>query len=452
MMTFKKMGCVVRMSECISNAQEYLRKSIQTKAEEYKQELGVLYNKLINLNNDLDISELVELNDLSLFTDYLDYIDAIKKKRLSRKLIQKMDNKYNFSMIVTDDGESVFDTSIIDLDRKSATEQAWFREHDSGGELVFEDYEDDLGDDSDLLHEPQGAIKPTHAILSGLNDEDKQVSSILNEMSDDNYQMPNSLTELDAICDAINEGSYFESNDTTEQVEQSEEKPDYDFFNDFSDDDESDEDEFENEFETLDDGEELDNSDSDKDEEDKDDDLEDEDFKEHYTGSLKDKWGMFKTSLSYEELDSFGGTELLTLINKGLVQLPDDLTLLSDEMIDFLLEYHIINERPKKEEVEESEDDEEDDTDIDDMTELSDDEIDETDLETDDSESEESDINKPENNNRIFKSKDASHTIEAADAWRKKLGFSALQKFQSYMTENTSSEEIDDVPDEDSVL
>jgi hypothetical protein len=116
------------------------------------------------------------------------------------------------------------------------------------------------------------------------------------------------------------------------------------------------------------------------------------------------------------------------------------------------LEYHIINERPKKEEVEESEDDEEDDTDIDDMTELSDDEIDETDLETDDSESEESDINKPENNNRIFKSKDASHTIEAADAWRKKLGFSALQKFQSYMTENTSSEEIDDVPDEDSVL
>lgn len=411
----------LEMNESISKKREYLVESIHAKAEEYKSELGDLYNKLNQMLVDLSLEELQELNDLSLFTDYLDYVEALKNRKLSDKLKYNSDKHINFSMIVTDDGEAVFDTTIIDDDRESAKEDAWFREHDAGGTLVFEDYDDDLEElDDDLLDNTD----EKDSFLKKLNEdseednhllgEDRLISDILKQMSYQENSKEETYDELNDFLDAVNSGM------SLEDIEEAN-KPSYDYFNDWSS-DEEDEDNEDFELEDLDESEEefnfpdanLEfNEESEKEIDNK---LEEPDFKEDYKSKLEEKWGMFKINsptITLEQMDTFSASYLALFINRGLISLPEDKSLIPDDVVDLLILGGILNERPEKkpvliiEDLDENEDD------------ISDDDF-EVDI----------DLHKEEKSKQIFKNEKASERVEAMDAFRKKIGIFGSNKLK----------------------
>lgn len=426
------------MNNSYSKKREYLVNSIKMKAEFYKNELGSLYNQLSQMPADLSINELEELNDLSLFTDYLDYTRALQSRKLSDKLKSRCDKHINFSMIITDDGEAVFDTSIVDDDREVAKEDAWFREHDAGGVLVFEDYEDD-GDEleSDLMNYDNNS----NLLLSKLNDEldeqlenvpeeldgklsaeDKLLTDILKEMDTAESSIsPKSFDDLNNLLDSINSGM------TVEEIEDAS-KPSYDFFSDFSDDNDDD---FEldlmNENYSSDNKDELSNYDFDKDIDEK---LDDPDFKEDYNNKLNDKWGMFRInspSITFEDLDSYDASYLCLFINRGLIGLPDDKSLIPDEVVDMLILGGVLSERPEKKVLEDVRDEEE-------KVVVTDENIIEN----------SSNVNK-----RIFKSEQASNVVDKAGLLGNKLLSFGASKLKTSNPDILNPDESDEVFNEE---
>lgn len=432
------------MNENVSKKREYLELSIQTKADEYKTKLGSLYDNLIQMLADLSVEELQELDDLSLFIDYLDYTEALKNRKLSDKLIKESDRDINFSMIVTDDGEAVLDTSVIEEDRESAKEDAWFREHDAGGSLVFEDYDDELEDledlDSDEHYNRPSFLDELNGLDDELSGEDKQIDDILKEMSDEDSPIENSFDELSDFLDAINDGM------SLEDIEESK-KPEYDFFNDWSTDDEEDEDlellediqsNEDDEIETnMEHSKEVDNgfkSNTEKvSEEAINEKLEDPDFKDDYNSKLKEKWGMFKINsptITLEQMDTFSVSYLSLFINRGFISLPDDLSLIPDEVIDMLMLGGVLNERPEKKEVE----DETEEVNEEDLSES----FNNRDVDIFDEHEEKIIIESPK---YVFQDKKVSERVEALDSFRKKISAFGLSKLKEVNEEIEFPEE-----------
>lgn len=332
----------------------YLKNSIIEKANKYKDSLGIVYNKLVIASDLMDFNELLELNDLSLLIDYFDYLNAVKQhKKSSYSVEQSCDKSINFTLISTIDGEMSLDTSSILDDKKEAQENIIFKENSYNGALIFEDEEDDDNLMLDSLTEDLDFDKKLWDEQEDISIDD--LTDLLNDTSSLSENKNSSINSFGIDMDALEkELESFSNLDLKSESN--------DFFSDFNDnfnddfDSTSDETFNDDELELLDnlkheEFEKVDNESIENNETIEDDKDDDPKFESYYQSELEKKWGMFKINLpgwTLEDLDTMPLASIATLIRNDKIGLPDDLTSLTDDMVDFLMQQQILNERPEK--------------------------------------------------------------------------------------------------------
>lgn len=431
---------------------EYFIGKIREKADKNKELLSSLYDTLLSSIETLDVSELMNLNDLDLLLNYLDYVNSFKNRKVAESLLKVLDIAFNFDELRFKDKAVLFNSDIISSDQSEAKEEAFFSEHSNSGGFIFEDYgdEEELENDTAIQSGVDNDIQDGEDKLTSLV---RELEDVVNPVLDDDEEDP--FSALENLLDEINEEVENASDEGEDK--KGDEPSGYDFFNDFTDDaDEPDyvDDEFDGfdelsdweqdrEVVTDEDRERLslftgDSSDeADKEEEDKEGNNteEDKEFENEHQKELEAKWGMFKSIIPGWTLESYETmplTSLVTLIRRGMIQLPDDRTLLTDEMVDFLLQQQILTERPVKKTEEEVDEGESSDTASDSILEgKSEEEVDESDLESlqmNNPHFEFSDVTthkhntRPEKKKALFKDNIASQRADSADELRKKIG------------------------------
>lgn len=417
----------------------YLKNSILEKANKYKDSLGVVYNKLVIACDLMDLNELLELNDLSLLTDYFDYLNAVKQhKKASSDVEQSCDKLINFTLISTIDGEMSLDTNSIEDDKREAQENIIFKENSYNGALIFEDEEEDENLILDSLTDDVDFDKKLWDEQEDMSIDD--LTDLLNDTSSLSDGKKPTINAFGIDMDALEK--------ELESFSDSDSKLDSkDFFSDFEDDLDSDlSDELDNELDNDlgDDSYILDSDNSDnvissegQDNEYKEDDEEDNnkeedpEFESHYQSELEKKWGMFKINLpgwTLEDLNTMPLNSIATLIRNEKIGLPDDLTSLSDDMVDFLIQQQILKERPQKViESIESQDEQE-------LT-LSD--------------GSQPDMEEEELEKRLFIDKSASDSIEKADYFRKMFLSKGKKSLELDNTEYFEQEQIEEDNEKD---
>lgn len=431
----------------------YFRKLIKDKTNNNKKLLGKLYENLLVMADKLDLAELKELNDLSLLLDYLEYVNSIKEKKMADGLKERLDTVYNFAQIEGKDTQVEFDIDRVSSDRDEAKEEVFFKECGAGG-FVFEDYEEDVSDE--ISKQTSNLISTMSSVFSDIEEDttDDPLESLLEQIESEVAEEDDGIDSFEALemmLDEINSGE-----DAVKEEEVEKDEPSgYDFFNDFTDDTDEPDDVFDEldgedwEKESV-DGEEdeenggsfldtlLSGKDMDEDdltEEDGEGEEEDKDFKDFCDNKLQERWGMFISHIpgwSLEDYESSSLTVLVTLINRGKIELPEDKTLIPEDLIDYFLQQNILKERPVKkvEEVEETDSTSVDENDLEslsamnpsfsfaDMPSVSD-SFGENECETEDTDT----------GKQLFVNKTASERVDAADELRKKLSSFGFHKF-----------------------
>lgn len=408
----------------------YLKNSIIEKANKYKDSLGIVYNKLVIASDLMDFNELLELNDLSLLIDYFDYLNAVKQhKKSSYSVEQSCDKSINFTLISTIDGEMSLDTSSILDDKKEAQENIIFKENSYNGALIFEDEEDDDNLMLDSLTEDLDFDKKLWDEQEDMSIDD--LTDLLNDTSSLAENKNSSINSFGIDMDALEkELESFSNLDLKSESN--------DFFSDFNDnfnddfDSTSDETFNDDELEPLDNSkheefEKVDNESIENNETIEDDEEDDPKFESYYQSELEKKWGMFKINLpgwTLEDLDTMPLASIATLIRNDKIGLPDDLTSLTDDMVDFLMQQQILNERPEK---------------LIESTEVQD----EQELVLSDSlqpiSEEQEELEK-----RLFEDKSASDSIEKADYFRKMFLSKGKKSLEVDNTEYFEQEKIEE--------
>lgn len=408
----------------------YLKNSIIEKANKYKDSLGIVYNKLVIASDLMDFNELLELNDLSLLIDYFDYLNAVKQhKKSSYSVEQSCDKSINFTLISTIDGEMSLDTSSILDDKKEAQENIIFKENSYNGALIFEDEEDDDNLMLDSLTEDLDFDKKLWDEQEDISIDD--LTDLLNDTSSLSENKNSSINSFGIDMDALEkELESFSNLDLKSESN--------DFFSDFNDnfnddfDSTSDETFNDDELESLDNSkheefEKVDNESIENNETIEDDEEDDPKFESYYQSELEKKWGMFKINLpgwTLEDLDTMPLASIATLIRNDKIGLPDDLTSLTDDMVDFLMQQQILNERPEK---------------LIESTEVQD----EQELVLSDSlqpiSEEQEELEK-----RLFEDKSASDSIEKADYFRKMFLSKGKKSLEVDNTEYFEQEKIEE--------
>lgn len=424
----------------------YLKNSILEQANKYKNDLGTVYNKLIIACDLMDFNELLELNDLSLLMDYFDYLNAIKEhKKVSLNVEQSCDKFINFTLISTIDGEMSLDTNSIENDKKEAQENIIFKENSYNGALIFED--EDEEDDNLILDSLNADLDFDKKLWDEQDDISiDELTDILNDTSSLSDNKTSNINAFGINMDDLEKELESFSNIDSKSNSQN-------FFSDFSDDFEDDFDgDFEDNFEdALEDAFE-DGSFSDLDEpldkntnnvvfveeagadsDDSDNEEEDPEFESYYQSELEKKWGMFKINISgwtLEDLDTMPLNSIATLIRNEKIGLPDDLTSLTDDMVEFLMQQQILKERPKKSE-----------SVVSDEQEL---------VLSDCSQPNEEQVQiQEELEKRLFEDKSASESIEKADYFRKMFLSKGKKSLEVDNTEYFEQEQIEEDNEKD---
>lgn len=439
----------------------YFINSIKEKANKNKNLLGKLYINLIHMTDSLELNELKGLNDLSLLLDYLDYVQSIKEKQMADSLKQRLDIGYNFALIESKGNQIEFDTLKVESDRSEAKEEEFFKSCGAGS-FVFEEYEEPGMDE--INQQTSNVFSVASQLLSddilddsgGVHEQD-QLDSLLQQLEDEVAEEDtgiDSFAELESMLDEINTSAIEDKEEIG--VEDGPEK--YDFFNDFTNDTDESDDDFdeltgEDEWEDEDLGKGMDMEDSEtsfidtllaQEETELDigldvgTDAEDKDFEEFCDNKLKERWGMFISHIPDWTLEDYESTPLssiVTLINRGKIELPEDKSLLQEDLIDYFLQQNILKERPvKKESITEEEistditDDEEKDIEV--LSGLNP-SFDFSGLPLMEESREDEQEGNLDKGKQLFKNKTASERVEAADELRKKLGLFGLNKFKS---------------------
>lgn len=433
---------------------DYLIAKIREKAEANKELLTTLYDNILDSIETLNVAELVDLNDLGLLLNYLDYVNSIKNKKVAESLLKQLDISFDFTELKFKDKTVIFNAQIVASDRSEAKEEAFFNAHSNSGGFVFEDYDEE---------EEEGAGESGEEPV--LDDEEDKLDSLVRELEDamefgleEDTDEDDPFAALESMLDDINsEAEKAEDDQKTEQEKEGEEQDGYDFFNDFTDDsDDADESDYDDDFDGLQELSDWDNegeviTEEDKerlsmltgdkeedeplDESEEEPSDEDKEFKDKRNSELEAKWGMFTSIIpgwTLESYETMSLTSLATLIRRGMLRLPEDKSLLTDEMIDFLLQQQILTERPVKKTAEEEEEEKAEGSS--EGSKSSDGEIDDSDLmnlEHDNPNFEFTDVNEPrrraernkiEEKKPLFRDNIASHRADAADEMRKKLG------------------------------
>lgn len=413
----------------------YLKNAILEKANKYKDSLGIVYNKLVIACDLMDFNELLELNDLSLLIDYFDYLNAVKEhKRASLNVEQSCDKLINFTLISTIDGEMSLDTNSIEDDKREAQENIIFKENSYNGALIFEDEEEDENLILDSLTDDVDFDKKLWDEQEDMSIDD--LTDLLNDTSSLSDEKKPTINAFGIDMDALEkELESFSGSDSKSDSK--------DFFSDFNDDFEDDlesdlSDELDNDLgedSYISDSDNSDNvifredQDNEYNEDDEEDNNEEEDpkFESYYQSELEKKWGMFKINLpgwTLEDLDTMPLNSIATLIRNEKIGLPEDLTSLTDDMVEFLMQQQILKERPQKI-VEPNE--------VQDEQEL-----------VLSSQSDMEEQTQEELEKRLFEDKSASDSIEKADYFRKMFLSKGKKSLEVDNTEYFEQEQIEE--------